>query len=402
MSTEAARARLLIVDDDPALLDALAEAVALRIPGVRTETCDSAARALERVAASDFDAIVSDIKMPGMDGIELLGRLQALVPDTPVVLITGHGQTDLAIQALRASAFDLIQKPLDREYMVAAINRAIETSALKREVKAQRDALIEYSQTLEQRVQERTAELEQALRAKDEFLGLVSHELRNPMTVILGNAEALYRYGDNLPAEEKTLALEDLRQGTRRLMQLIENLLVLAKLEYGIHEMEPVRVEKLISQQSEWHRQFSPARELQVELEDAPSVIVCNSTHVELVLNNLLSNADKYGRSGEATVLLARRAGDEYVISIRDRGAGIPAEERDLVFQPFYRSKSASNVRGMGIGLAVSKKLVELNGGRIWLADRPGGGTEFSFSLPLATIEDGVPGAAAEPVASGA
>src|SRR5919197_2316043 len=94
-------AHVLVVDDDPALLEALSEALHLRMERVAVDTCESASAALDRLAARDYDAIVADIKMPGMDGLELLARIRELKPDVPTVLITGHGEQDLAVQALR-------------------------------------------------------------------------------------------------------------------------------------------------------------------------------------------------------------------------------------------------------------------------------------------------------------
>src|SRR2546423_15123645 len=119
--------RVLVVDDDPALLDALSEALHLRFEAITVTTCESAADALQHVHAEDYDAIISDIKMPGMDGLELLAKVKEIAGEIPTLLVTGHGQTDLAIQALRVGAFDLIQKPLDRDYLLAALKRAVET-----------------------------------------------------------------------------------------------------------------------------------------------------------------------------------------------------------------------------------------------------------------------------------
>jgi len=104
---------VLIVDDDPALLQALPEALRLRMSGVTVDTADSAAAALDQIAARDYDAIVTDIKMPGMDGLALLAQIRTRRPDTPTLMVTGHGGHVLAIYALRGGAFDLIQKPID-------------------------------------------------------------------------------------------------------------------------------------------------------------------------------------------------------------------------------------------------------------------------------------------------
>src|SRR6266436_2725329 len=125
---------ILIVDDDAALLQALPQALYLRIQDVKVDTSDSASAALELIQEHDYDAIVSDIKMPGIDGLALLEKIRELRPDTPTLLITGHGEHDLAIQALRGGAYDFIQKPIEREYFVAALTRAIEVRRLSRRI----------------------------------------------------------------------------------------------------------------------------------------------------------------------------------------------------------------------------------------------------------------------------
>jgi PAS domain S-box-containing protein len=134
-------ARILIVDDDEALLEALPEALRLRMNGIEIDTSESALAALELIRDVDYDAIVSDIKLPGMDGLALLGEIKQLRPGTPTLLITGHGEHDLAVQALRGGAYDFVQKPIDRDYFVASLERAIGMRRLDRQVDAQRAEL---------------------------------------------------------------------------------------------------------------------------------------------------------------------------------------------------------------------------------------------------------------------
>src|SRR5207244_5538899 len=109
--------------------------------GVTVETADSAAAALDRIAAQDYDAIVTDIKMPGMDGFALLAEIRRRQPDTPILMITGHGEYDLAVRALRGGAYDFVQKPIDRDDFVASLHRAIRAHALNRRGKARQVAL---------------------------------------------------------------------------------------------------------------------------------------------------------------------------------------------------------------------------------------------------------------------
>src|SRR5437879_6773775 len=132
---------VLIVDDDPALLQALPQALRLRMGGVTVETADSAAAALERIAVQDYDAIVTDIKMPGMDGLALLAEIRTRRPDTPTLIITGHGENELVVGALRGGACDFIHKPIDREYFIAALQRAMATREARRLVQARQRAL---------------------------------------------------------------------------------------------------------------------------------------------------------------------------------------------------------------------------------------------------------------------
>jgi DNA-binding NtrC family response regulator len=154
--------RVLIVDDDPALLQALPEALRLRMGGVTVDTADSGATALDRIAALDYDAIVTDIKMPGTDGLTLLAEIRARRPDTPTLMITGHGEHALVIHALRGGAYDFIQKPIDRDYFVASLRRAIQVGELSRRVKEQQQALERHASDLARTVEERTLELQEA------------------------------------------------------------------------------------------------------------------------------------------------------------------------------------------------------------------------------------------------
>jgi two-component system sensor histidine kinase/response regulator len=150
---------VLIVDDDLALLEALPEALRLRMGGVTVETAESAATALDRIAEKEYDAIVTDIKMPGMDGLELLDEIRTRRPDTPTLIITGHGENDLVVHALRGGARDFIQKPIDRDYFVAALYRAIREHVANRQVREKQVALASWAEELERVVEKLEGEL---------------------------------------------------------------------------------------------------------------------------------------------------------------------------------------------------------------------------------------------------
>jgi DNA-binding NtrC family response regulator len=152
-------ARVLIVDDDVSLLQGLSEALRIRMTGLLVETAESGAAGLGQIMTGDYDAIVTDIKMPGMSGLQLLAEIATHRPDTPTLVITGYGDRDLVVQALRAGAHDFVQKPIDRDYFVASLRRAIEKRELSRRVKGQQLALERHLSELETIVDARTRDL---------------------------------------------------------------------------------------------------------------------------------------------------------------------------------------------------------------------------------------------------
>lgn len=374
--------RVLLVDDDPALLDALSQTLQLHMEAPAVDVCESADDAISHILQHEYDAIISDIKMPGIDGLELLKGIQETRPGIPVLLITGHGEKDLAIQALRLQAYDLIQKPIDRDYLLVALKRAIEAKRLRMKVQKDQEDLERYAEELELRVEERTEELAKANRAKDEFLGLLSHEINNPLTVIVGFADMLHRGLNVLSVEEIQSLIVDLRQESHRLRRIVENLLVLSRAELGTKaRTESVNLSRIVEAEVGAHCLAFPHRKVDVI---CPGEVIVDGdpTYIELILRNLLSNAEKYSDDQADIQVQLQRSEGEVSISVLDRGPGISPSEASRVFDPFYRSDTISGkAPGMGIGLAVCKRLIETQGGSISVSPRPGGGTEFSFCL---------------------
>src|SRR5262249_10477510 len=259
--------RVLIVDDDLALLKALPEALLLRMEGVAGDTCDSAPSALREIAATDYDAIVADIKMPGMDGLALLGEIRALRPETPTVLITGHGHDDLAVRALRGGAYDFIQKPIEREYFVASLRRAIEAREYRRHLHEQQEVLQRHASELESVVEERTRQLRQANRLQDQFLATLPHQLRSPLSTIT-TWSSLLRSGKR-DAQRTARALEGIERSAILQTKLVEDLLDVSRIAAGklVLDLRPTNPTPVVEAALDAVRGAAEAKQVRLEAE---------------------------------------------------------------------------------------------------------------------------------------
>jgi K+-sensing histidine kinase KdpD len=253
---------------------------------------------------------------------------------------------------------------------------------LARHISFALDSAMLYRESM--RVQE---ELRVANEAKDEFLGLMSHELRTPITTLYGGAKILRSRNRYLDDEHKESLLLDIENEAEGLHRMIEDLLVLARTGAGERVgTEPILANRLVEKVVRAFNLHRPGRKIDVAFDPDLLPVMADTTYLEQVLRNLLSNADKYSPTGLPIEVELRNDGEEIVIAVLDRGSGIDPEEADLIFNRFYRAqKTARGVRGMGLGLTVCKKLVEAQGGRIWARPREGGGTELAFALPAFT-----------------
>ena len=236
--------------------------------------------------------------------------------------------------------------------------------------------------------------IREAAAAQEAFLGVLSHELRTPITTIFGYAKVLQRPSHE--GERETM-LRHIEVELDRLYRIVEDLLALSRVEGGITiEGEPLLVQYLIapvlaSESPRWS-----GIEFEAELPPDLPVVSGERTYVEQVLRNLVANAAKYSLAGTTVTITAEPTPTEVLVRVLDRGIGIDVDEADRLFQLYYRSPStARKATGSGIGLYICRGLITAMGGRIWARPRTGGGSEFGFSLPRADddaagLEDGI------------
>jgi signal transduction histidine kinase len=232
-------------------------------------------------------------------------------------------------------------------------------------------------------------QLRDANRAKDEFLGLVSHELRTPTSTIYGGIRILETRRELLGPDATAELIGSISEEAARLVRLIENLLAFARLELGRDiERVPVAVSQAARQVVESFARSHPGRDFVGDYGETLPPVLAEPTYFGQILQNLLSNADKYSPAGEPVEIATFRVGDEVQIIVSDHGPGVPEEETTTIFESFYRSRETSDMAsGHGLGLSVCKRLVEAQDGRIWAINLPRGGLAVGFAFPVRVEE---------------
>jgi K+-sensing histidine kinase KdpD len=219
---------------------------------------------------------------------------------------------------------------------------------------------------------------------RETFIGVLSHELRTPVTTIFGGAKLLARESSTLDEEMKRTIFQDIHEEAERLQRLVEDVVALNRFaeDAGDIGWEPVLIQRLLprvvaSEESRW-----PGVTFALDIAPKLPTVTADPTYVEQVIRNLVSNAAKYGGVGSTVTVAAEAGQGEVLVRVLDDGPGFPAEETSRLFELFYRSPgTAGSATGAGIGLFVSARLIAAMRGRIWASPREDGGAEFGIAL---------------------
>ena len=236
-------------------------------------------------------------------------------------------------------------------------------------------------------LREREQRLRDALAVKEEFLGMVSHELRTPLTVILGLANVVARNGSTHDQVQRTVL--EIRESAEHLASLLESMLVLARAGEEPPELEPILLDRVALRAIERHREVFPKRKVTLTVETDTPLVDGHEPWIIQVISNMLGNAEKYtpAKGGISVIVQADEA--NVCLRVLDEGRGIADEDKPHIFESFYRAAHAvKESGGLGLGLAVCKRLIDLQGGEVWADTRAEGGAEFGFSLPALDAED--------------
>jgi signal transduction histidine kinase len=375
--TEPNRPRLLIADDELPQMKALAET--LRDHGYETVGVSSGEAALAQLRNAKFDLLLTDLSMPGMDGIALLRAALATDPHLVGIIMTGHGTITSAVEAMKEGALDYILKPFKVSVVLPVLSRALAMRQLRLENAA-----------LQRRVRERTAELEVANAELDLFAGSVAHDLHTPARHIAGFARLLIE--DHQAELSPTLQrhLSTIAQAGERMGNLISDLLAFSRLGRVKLRLERVDTSALVARvwnelknQRELLEPDWKNRALVWKLGELP-VVHADESMLRQVFYNLLSNALKYSRSRNPAEIEVgcQSSTDGVTLYVRDNGIGFDMSQADKLFGMFQRLHAASEFEGNGIGLANVRRIIQRHGGRVWAESAVEHGATFYFALP--------------------
>ncbi len=367
--------RLLLVDDEDGFRQTIAKRLAKR--GLVPDQAADGDECLSILEKKSMDVVVLDVKMPGMSGIEVLRNITDKYPKIEVILLTGHATASDGVEGIKSGAFDYLMKPIELEHLFNKILQAYEK--IQRLDAEQKEA--QYRKQMEQQmiVTERLASL-------GTLSAGVAHEINNPLAIIRESAgwmRQLFARDElkNIPRHEDFVkALDKVEKSVERASRITHQLLgFVGKSESAVRE---VNLTELAEEALQLITHEVQNRDIQIVRQMEPSLdtIWSDAYQIRQVLLNLLTNAI-HAVNSEGTITIAiEDAGDSQVITVSDTGHGIARENLDKIFEPFFSTKSPG--QGTGLGLFVSRGIVEKLGGTVEVASKIGQGARFSIRLP--------------------
>ncbi|HEY6562490.1 MAG TPA: response regulator [Polyangiaceae bacterium] len=360
--------QVLVVDDEPAVVDALGQL--LSDEGFEVRTADNGRAALVEIEENTPDVIVTDLTMTEMDGLTLLKELRGRKVDAPVIVATAVSDVGPAVAAVRAGAAEYLTKPIDFDRLLIAIEGALQARNVDREataLRAHNEALL--------------AEAERNLRAREEFLSIVAHDIRGPLSTIL-QVTRLPEGADGLEIAHKLAIVE---RASQTAIRLVDDLLDAARIQMGglVLELGSHRASLLLHDVVTRLEPTATRSGVHLDVSiDEDFALCCAFERIVQVLSNLASNAIHVTEPGRHVRLTAELHDELALFTVEDQGPGIAPELIPHLFERGVHSDRGKH-RGTGLGLTIAKGIVEAHAGGIRVESTLGTGTSFYVELPL-------------------
>ncbi|HLP18365.1 MAG TPA: hybrid sensor histidine kinase/response regulator [Bacteroidota bacterium] len=360
--------RILIVDDEPDLLDITC--AILEMEGYAVSKAMSVRSALELIETITPDVIISDVTMPEYSGFDFFThvRQNPRLQNTPFIFVSGHSDFAHVKIGKELGSDEYITKPFEPELLL---------SVIKGKLKRRQQLSESFTQQIEQ--------------MKSQLFNIISHEMRTPLTSILGATEVLAEGKDSLSAEDFTEFLEMLKAGSKRLNSMVEDFLLVVRIEAGEVMKSVDRCESLIAPRQLIHRLLQDSepliqkKKLQVSIPDdnATLLVAAYLPHLENIIRRVLENAVKFTPAGGTIEVRFIEEDADCTFVVRDSGPGVAREFHQEIFQKFFQiNREKHEQQGSGLGLYIAAKLAEANHCQLWIESEPGQGATLFIQIP--------------------
>lgn len=380
------RKRILIVDDEPAnreLLEAF-----LSVLGHDTELAVNGIEALEKLNES-HDLVLLDVMMPGIDGFEVARRIRegTSAPSIPICMVTALSEKEQRLRAVECGVNDFISKPIDQSELRIRINSLLKAKETQDTIKEYQAKLEEQNRTLQKNLES----LEKASELKDEFIRIASHDLKNPLTCILGFAtvvKQLVRPG-TVMTEGADEYLSRIILHTKTMSKIISDFLDFQLMEEGhlTHSKELINLNQIVQFAIDQNSAYAKIKEITIhsELTENLAIVKADASQIGQVIDNLLSNALKFSRKKDSVTLRTFESNGDVIVEVIDNGPGLTEKDLSLLFVKYAKlsNKPTGGEKSSGLGLAICKTMIELNGGKLGGRNHETAGSVFWFSLPV-------------------
>ncbi|MBH8556065.1 hybrid sensor histidine kinase/response regulator [Nostocaceae cyanobacterium CENA357] len=354
-------------------VERLSEAISISLQSSTILPDDSQA---ESVKQRRFDVVLLDLSLPDSTGLDTLKEYQAEIPDIPVVVLTGLDDEQLALQALAEGAQDyLVKDQITMQLLVRTARYAIERG----------DILNKLRET-EERSRQALAKEQELNELKSNFVAMVSHEFRNPMTTIRTALEIIEHNNAALTEEQRTKYFERVQNAIKQMLQLLDEILFLSKTEAAKLEYNPIPVhlENFCSEIADiFQMRIGTQHTISFTAQGECNRVQMDEDLLTCILTNLLSNAIKYSPQQSNIKFDLNCKNGTATFQVQDQGVGIPLKDQSNLFQTFYRASNVGRIQGTGLGLAIVKRCVDLHGGEIQIESQQNVGTTVTVTLPL-------------------
>ncbi len=367
--------RLLLVDDEADFRRTLAKRLLKR--GIAVHQAGQGEACLALLADHPMDVVVMDVKMPGMSGIETLHHIREKHTETEVILLTGHAATQDGVEGIKSGAFDYLTKPVEFDHLLSKIVQAYDKILGKK----QKVEAVAYKARIEQQMI-----ATERLAALGTLAAGVAHEINNPLAIIkeaAGYLNSLLQKRELTDMPRKAVfekALQKIETSVKRARTITHQLLGNVRKSESI--LAEVDVIQLVEETIQWVRREAKDKDIAVALQAADGLkpIWADPNQIRQILINLLSNAIQ-ATSEEGRIAIQVESTDSGIsIAVIDNGTGIPKENLEKIFEPFFSTKSPGE--GTGLGLFVTREIVDKFGGTVEVVSRMGHGTKFTVQIP--------------------